>query len=78
MTKALNSLLTTHDEGTYVAEINVDIPLINPDGLARCNVFRPKDTNDGARYPVLMTMGPCELSYTLDNAADPRRQGHSL
>jgi hypothetical protein len=56
----INAIRTVHDEGSYIAEINVDIPLKHPEGLARCNVYRPAATADGQRFPVLMTMGPCE------------------
>lgn len=72
----LNAIRTVVDEGTYIAEFNTDIPLTKPEGVARCNVFRPKATEDGQTFPVLMTMGPCMFISTI--MADLRRQGHPL
>jgi hypothetical protein len=60
--RALNSIRTVIDEGTYIAEINTDIPLSKPEGVARCNVFRPMATEGGDTFPVLMTMGPCRFA----------------
>lgn len=43
----------------YIFEQNVDVPLVTHEkGLIRVNVYRPKDSDDGAKYPVLITYGP--------------------
>ncbi|KZV87218.1 alpha/beta-hydrolase [Exidia glandulosa HHB12029] len=56
--------IRTSEDGSYIAEVNADIPL-SDGGVLRCNVYRPLDapaTDDtastGARYPVLVTMSP--------------------
>jgi hypothetical protein len=41
----------------YVFEQNVTVPLKVADGLVRCNVYRPTDS-DAVKYPVLVTYGP--------------------
>lgn len=41
----------------YVFEKNVTVPL-RSGGIIRCNVYRPKTTNEGAKFPVLATYGP--------------------
>ena len=41
----------------YIFEKNVTVPLKVADGLVRCNVYRPKDS-DQNKYPVLVTYGP--------------------
>ncbi|KNB01365.1 hypothetical protein FOXG_04629 [Fusarium oxysporum f. sp. lycopersici 4287] len=41
----------------YIYEENVSIPLSNG-GVVRCNVYRPRDTEKGAQYPVIVTYGP--------------------
>ena len=50
----------------YMFEQNVDIPLRTGnllDGdLIRANVYRPHDSDEGVRYPVLVTYGPCKLT----------------
>ncbi|KAJ5675561.1 hypothetical protein N7462_008458 [Penicillium macrosclerotiorum] len=41
----------------YIFEKDVTVPL--KDGqVIRCNIYRPKDTETGSRYPVLATYGP--------------------
>jgi len=51
--------LQTFDETSYpyIFEQNVSVPLQNG-GLVRCNVYLPKDSRQGQRYPVIMTYGP--------------------
>lgn len=51
--------LQTFDETSYpyIFEQNVSVPLKNG-GLVRCNVYLPKDSRQGQRYPVIMTHGP--------------------
>ncbi|KAI1626439.1 X-Pro dipeptidyl-peptidase protein [Exophiala viscosa] len=41
----------------YIYEENATVQLKEGRGIVRCNVFRPKRSND-ARYPVLVTYGP--------------------
>ena len=41
----------------YIFEQNVTVPLKAANGLVRCNVYRPKDS-DTIKYPVLVTYGP--------------------
>ena len=41
----------------YIFEKNVSAPLSNG-GLIRCNVYRPKDSDAGTKFPVLATYGP--------------------
>jgi predicted acyl esterase len=40
----------------YIYEENVTVPLKDGKGLVRCNVYRPKKTDQ--TYPVLVTYGP--------------------
>src|ERR1700683_2337484 len=48
---------------SMVVEINTDIPIPEDagGGVLRANVFRPLDTEEGKRHPVLMTLGPCSF-----------------
>ncbi|KAF8584618.1 alpha/beta-hydrolase [Ramaria rubella] len=59
---ALNSLqkIESYPEHGFIGEINTDIPIPKAagGGVLRANVYRPLDTANGARYPVLMTLGP--------------------
>jgi predicted acyl esterase len=41
----------------YIFEKNVTVPLRAANGLVRCNIYRPKDS-DQNKYPVLVTYGP--------------------
>lgn len=43
----------------YIYEENVAIPLKTAtQSIIRCNVYRPKSTNEGTKLPVLVTYGP--------------------
>lgn len=43
----------------YIYEENAVVPLkTSSKGIIRCNVYRPKSTKDGAKFPVLVTYGP--------------------
>jgi hypothetical protein len=43
----------------YVVEENVAVPLKTTSrGIIRCNVYRPKSTSEGKKFPVLVTYGP--------------------
>ncbi|KAK0384826.1 hypothetical protein NLU13_7304 [Sarocladium strictum] len=42
----------------YIYEQNATIALKSSDGHVRCNVFRPKTSDQGQRVPVLVTYGP--------------------
>ncbi|RAK98832.1 CocE/NonD family hydrolase [Aspergillus ibericus CBS 121593] len=42
---------------SYIVEHNVSVPL-QIGGLIRCNVYRPKSTDEGEKFPVLATYGP--------------------
>lgn len=46
----------------YIFEQNVDIPLkgaaSDKGHLVRCNVYRPKSSDQGQKFPVLVTYGP--------------------
>ncbi|KAJ3524040.1 hypothetical protein NM208_g12206 [Fusarium decemcellulare] len=46
------------DSFPYVYEQNATIPLKSSDGLVRCNVYRPKASEQGEKVPVLVTYGP--------------------
>ncbi|KAF4975252.1 hypothetical protein FDECE_18590, partial [Fusarium decemcellulare] len=46
------------DSFPYVYEQNATIPLKSSDGLVRCNVYRPKTSEQGEKVPVLVTYGP--------------------
>jgi predicted acyl esterase len=41
----------------YIYEENADIQLKDGGGLVRCNVYRPKSSNQ-EKVPVLVTYGP--------------------
>lgn len=42
---------------SYIFAQNVSIPL-RTGGLLRCNVYKPRETEEGNKYPVLVTYGP--------------------
>jgi hypothetical protein len=43
----------------YIYEQNVAVPLKTAANcIIRCNVYRPKETKNGVRLPVLVTYGP--------------------
>ena len=47
------------DNFPYIYERDVDVPLKTFEkGLIRVNVYRPKDSDSGTKYPVLVTYGP--------------------
>lgn len=72
----INTLQKIDDTGDFVIETNTDIPL--KDGLCRCNVYRPHDSGNGAKYPVLMTYGPCKYIPNDRDDANHRWKGHSI
>lgn len=41
----------------YVFEKNVTVPL-KSGGIIRCNVYRPKASEQGQKFPVIATYGP--------------------
>jgi len=45
----------------YIYEENATVQLKEGRGIVRCNVFRPKGSED-AKYPVLVTYGPVRMS----------------
>ncbi|TKY87870.1 hypothetical protein EX895_003451 [Sporisorium graminicola] len=56
-----NSIKSTRELLGLIHDRNVDIVIPRLEGkedVCRCDVFRPKDTEEGKRYPVLMTAGP--------------------
>ncbi|KAF5003581.1 hypothetical protein F66182_16117, partial [Fusarium sp. NRRL 66182] len=67
----------------FILEHNVTVPLGNG-GVIRCNVYKPKATLTGTRFPVLMTYGPygkdvpykqyVELSIASVSSANPVEQ----
>lgn len=46
------------EENNLVFENNVSIPLRNSDLPVRCNIYRPLSTENGDKFPVLVTYGP--------------------
>jgi hypothetical protein len=43
----------------YIVETDVAVPLKTTSrGIIRCNVYRPKSTTKGSKFPVLVTYGP--------------------
>jgi hypothetical protein len=42
---------------SYIFEKNVTVELRN-NGIIRCNVYRPIASDQGERFPVLVTYGP--------------------
>lgn len=58
-----NTLRNLHEkvvdeENGLIFDKNLDIPVEGTDLPLRCNVYRPLDTEQSARYPVLVTYGP--------------------
>ena len=45
-------------ENSLVFEKNVSIPLKDSDLPVRCNVYRNLGSEEGKKYPVLVTYGP--------------------
>lgn len=43
---------------SYIFEQNATVPLKSSEGLVRCNVYRPKESGENHRVPVLVTYGP--------------------
>lgn len=60
MPNKIRDLLQTVDdkENGLIFDKNVSIPLKNSDLPVRVNVYRPRDSANGAKYPVLVTYGP--------------------
>ena len=54
----------------YIYEENATIHLKDDRGLVRCNVYRPKGSNE-CKYPVLVTYGPYgkDVPYSVFHAA---------
>jgi putative CocE/NonD family hydrolase len=46
------------EENSLIFEKNVSIPLRKSDLPVRCNVYRPLSTENGDKFPVLVTYGP--------------------
>ena len=42
----------------YIFEQNTTVALKTSDGLVRCNVYRPKPSQENEKFPVLVTYGP--------------------
>ncbi|SNX82162.1 related to hydrolase, CocE/NonD family [Melanopsichium pennsylvanicum] len=56
-----NAIKSTREVLGLIHDRNVDIVIPRLDGkndVCRCDVFRPKDTEQGNKYPVLITAGP--------------------
>ena len=60
MPNQLRELLevTVDKENSIIFEKNVSIPLKDSELPVRCNVYRPLGSDDGQKYPVLVTYGP--------------------
>ncbi len=61
ITPGANAIKTTREVLGLIEDRNVDIVIPRLDDqndVCRCNVYRPKDTEQGKRYPVLITAGP--------------------
>lgn len=56
MSNSLRKVDTTSYQ--YIVEENVDIPVKEFGTPIRCNVYRPKASEQGQKFPVLMTYGP--------------------
>lgn len=58
MTNQLQDIQTVDDHSyPYIFEQNVSVPL-QGGGVIRCNVYRPKPSAQGQKYPVIATYGP--------------------
>ncbi|SPO25640.1 related to hydrolase, CocE/NonD family [Ustilago trichophora] len=56
-----NAIKSTREVLGLIHDRNVDIVIPRLEGkndVCRCDVFRPKDTEQGCKYPVLITSGP--------------------
>ncbi|KAJ9479905.1 PepX_C domain-containing protein [Pseudozyma hubeiensis] len=61
ITPGANAIKSTREVLGLIHDRNVDIVIPRLEGkndVCRCDVYRPKDTADGKKYPVLMTSGP--------------------
>lgn len=61
VTPGANAIKTTREVLGLIQDKNVDIVIPRLEGkndVCRCDVYRPKDTEDGKTYPVLITAGP--------------------
>ena len=61
VTPGANAIKTTREILGLIQDRNVDIVIPRLDGkndVCRCDVYRPKDTEQGKTYPVLITAGP--------------------
>ncbi len=56
-TEAGNIMTIDESSYPYIFEQNVSVPLQNG-GIVRCNVYLPRDTKEGKKYPILATYGP--------------------
>ncbi|KAJ4176152.1 hypothetical protein NW767_015546, partial [Fusarium falciforme] len=50
----------------YIFEQHVSVPL-SSGGLVRCNVYRPKGSETGCTYPVIVTFGPYGKDVPYEN-----------
>lgn len=55
-----NAIKSSRKLASLVFDKNVDIPIPRLGGtdVCRCNVYRPLDTEEGKKYPVIITAGP--------------------
>jgi hypothetical protein len=59
MPNEIKDLHTVDDTSfPYIFEQNATVPLKTSEGLVRCNVYRPKPSHEGEKFPVLVTYGP--------------------
>lgn len=59
MPNQIKDLHTVDDSSyPYIFEQNAAVVLKSSEGLVRCNVYRPKDSGEQSRVPVLVTYGP--------------------
>lgn len=61
VTPGANAIKTSREVLGLIQDRNVDIMIPRLDDkndVCRCNVYRPQDTEQGKRYPVLITAGP--------------------
>ncbi|EON67980.1 hypothetical protein W97_07126 [Coniosporium apollinis CBS 100218] len=59
MPNQIKDLHTIDDSSyPYIFEQNAAVTLKSSEGLVRCNVYRPKDSGEQSRVPVLVTYGP--------------------
>ncbi|GME34932.1 Alpha/Beta hydrolase protein [Neofusicoccum parvum] len=67
MTNQLQDIQTVDDHSyPYIFEQNVSVPL-QGGGVIRCNVYRPKPSAQGQKYPVIATYGPYGKDIPYEN-----------